>query len=188
MYWPDGSPASLPIHFHVNPGETFADFLGREGDREFFDINSGETYTLREIYALTEAKPTDALRVTPEALAPLEGRLLDVGALRAVRKKLNDLLDQRGFERLERDHIGAPAAAQELPATSLAGVSPRSVLGRKLAEMTTGDVANLSRDDFITLARKGVSARRQSAVERQAGQVWDVAKEVAKISRVWRGE
>jgi hypothetical protein len=183
----DGSWVSLPAYFSVEPGETAADFLAREGDREYYDPETDRSFTLREIYALGELDPHTTLEEMDEVLTPLEGIRLRIEDLRVVRAGLEELLDSEGMEHLERDHAGTPAAASNLLAVGLRGVSSRSALGKKVADMTVADVGAMDREAFVARAVEDVPERRRTAVETQAREVWNGAVRVARISRAWGG-
>jgi hypothetical protein len=183
----DGSWVSLPAYFSVESGETVAGFLAREGDREFYDLETDRSVTLREIYALGELDPHTTIEETAEVVSPLEGIRLRIDDLRVVRAGLDELLDSEGMEHLERDHAGTPAAATKLLAVGLRGVSSRSHLGRKVAGMTVADVEAMDREAFVALAVEGVPERRRRAVETQAREVWNGAVRVARLSRAWGG-
>lgn len=184
----DDSWAVLPFYATVQPGENLAAFLAREGGRSLYDPATGETYTLAELYTLAGADPEGALNDVADAVAPLEGLRLKVADLRLLRAGLADLLDNRGIKRLDERHLGAPGAAPELPASDLAGVNPRSTLGRKLANRTVADVAGLSRADFLAEISQDVPANQRKEVERQAGEIWSRATRVTNLGRAWRGE
>jgi hypothetical protein len=184
----DGSPVYLPGHFEVRAGESYADLLTRERDREFYDPVSEETFTLGELYAMAGASASETVRGIADALAPLEGLRIETAKLREARIGLEPLLDKRGVRRLDRKHLASPARASTLPATDIHGVSPRSQLGKRLADMTIGDIAGMSLEDFLALAREGVAERRLRSVERQAEAIWDRATEVDRIARAWRNQ
>jgi hypothetical protein len=185
---PDGSWVSAPVHVSVEAGDSYADFLDRHGDEAFHDPASGETYTLRELYALTDVDPGASVGSVSEAVAPLEGISLRVADLRVARASLEEMLDNRGLERLESNYAGSPGAAGRLEAVDIRGVGPRSALGKKVAEMTVADIAELSREDFVELALEGISARRRKATEAQASEVWAHATRVVRLSNAWRGQ
>ena len=196
---PDGSTAMLPAFFSVERGSTVADLLEREGDRSFFDPATDRTYTLREIYRAAGVRPSTRLDSAAAALAPLEGKPLaaagapvrDEGEAPSVttparedtertraparladRERLRDTIDPSALEGL-RD----VAEVRDLPATSIAGVSATSDLGKRLSGMTIGDVGAMTRDEFVEHATLEVSARRRKQTAQQAEEVWRRAKE-----------
>jgi hypothetical protein len=206
----DGSPVTVPAFFEVVPGETLDDLLNREGDREFFDPATDTTTTLRDLYAGSGVARTTRLTGTASALAPLEGRTLRAGAASGTApgtasgatdagpttapsgartgsgatrapRELATLLDPSAVDRLEREHGGDVARAAELPATAIAGIAPDSTLARNIGEMTIGDVAALSRDEFIARAAKGGTARQGKQLEKQAAKVWDAARKMGEL-------
>ncbi len=175
----DGTPVTVPGFFEVERGMTVADLLEREGDRELFDPTTDRTFTLRDLYAHAEISPGTVLESTAAALAPLEGRTFDPDAVREGRRAAEEVLDREGLERLDRELLGAPARARELPVTTLAGVGKTSALGKRLAGRTIGEVAGQPRDEFIASAVEGVAARNRKQVEEQAAAVWDTAARLA---------
>jgi hypothetical protein len=182
----DGTWMSLPVYFSVEPRETYGSFLAREGDRQYYDLTGNRTYTLRELYAMAEVDPDEKIENADEAVSPLEGLRLKVEDLRVVRSGIAGALDGRGLERMDREHAGSPVAAAALPATDLAGVGPRSALGKKLAGMSVADVASMEKQAFIDKALEGVPAARHKAVERQAAETWTNASKVNRLSKAWR--
>ena len=183
---PDRSAVYIPAHFAVQSGETYASFLAREGGRELYDPVLKTSFTLGELYALSGVNPSTTIHGVAEAVTPLEGVTLRLNELRTTRAALAEALDASGTERLVEDFANAPAAADKLSASTLRGVSTRSALGRKLANLTVADVAATDRETFIASALEGVPARQKTAVENQAGEVWDNAKRVTGISRNWQ--
>lgn len=180
MLRPDGSPATFPAFFTVRPGETAAALLEREGDRSYYDPLSDEVITLRTLYAHAGVADDAVFTGTASALAPLEGRTLPVG--RGLdRPVLEEVLDRKGLDRLDRELGGAPDRATELPATLLVGVGPRSTLGRFVAEMTIDEVAGQTQDEFAEAAAETAPARRKADVRRQAATVWRNAIRVRKL-------
>jgi hypothetical protein len=201
----DGSTAMLPAFFSVERGSTVADLLEREGDRAYFDPATEQTYSLREIYRAASVSPSTRLEGTASALAPLEGKTLRgigatpatpegeaapvrAGAERAHRatptapeairedaiERLRDAIDPSALERLRSE-----AEVADLPATSIAGVSATSALGKRLSELTIGDVAAMTRAEFIAHATRDVATRRRGDVTRQADEVWRRAQTVS---------
>lgn len=182
----DGSRVYIPAHFTVEAGETMASFLSREGSRELHDPTTGETYTLAELYAMTEIDPQSTIRGIADVLVPLEGLTLRLESLRRTRNRLEALLDSRGIRRLDQEHAGAPALAGELLANDIRGIGPRSSLGQRLSTMTIAEAASLDRETFMSRVLEDVTDERQRArIERQAGEVWNLATEVSSLSRDW---
>ncbi len=182
----DGSALYVPIYADVQAGETFGSYLAREGGRQLLDEATGTAFTLRELYQMAGVNPNATIRTAAEAAAPLEGLVVDRSALADTQVELEINLDMRGLERLEREHVGAPARAADLPVTDIRGVSPRSTLGRKVADMSIASVVELSREAFVARMVEGVASTQVTAVTNQAGDVWDKAKQVVDISRTWR--
>lgn len=182
----DGSALYVPIYADVQAGETFGSYLAREGGRQLLDEATGTAFSLRELYQMAGVNPNATIRTAAEAAAPLEGLVVDRSALADTQVELEINLDMRGLERLEREHVGAPARAADLPVTDIRGVSPRSTLGRKVADMSIASVVELSREAFVARMVEGVASTQVTAVTNQAGDVWDKAKQVVDISRTWR--
>jgi hypothetical protein len=182
----DGSALYVPIYADVQAGETFGSYLAREGERQLLDEATGTAFTLRELYQMAGVNPNATIHTATEAAAPLEGLVVDRSALADTQVELEINLDMRGLERLEREHVGAPARAADLPVTDIRGVSPRSTLGRKVADMNIASVVELSREAFVARMVEGVASTQVTAVTNQAGDVWDKAKQVVDISRTWR--
>ena len=183
----DGTAVTFPMFFTVNAGETVADLLEREGGREFYDARTDRTITLGDVYAAAHVAPSTKLTGALDALAPLEGKTLKVAlpGVPGVRETLSALLDQSGMERLDREHAGDPARAGELTATLLAGVSPRSELGKRLGDRKVGDIAALSRAEFLETVVKleKVPEKRRKEVETQAVSVWSAARRVVDVGK-----
>jgi hypothetical protein len=183
---PDRSVVYLPAYFTVQPGETYASFLKREGGRELVDPVLKTSFTLGELYAVAGINPAATIHSVAEAVTLLEGMTLRLHELRTTHLALAEVLDLSGTERLMTDFANAPAAAAKLSVIAIRGVGPRSALGQKLASMTIAEVASTDREAFIASALEGVSARQKTAVANQAGEVWDNAQKVVSISRNWR--
>ncbi len=102
----------------------------------------------------------------------LEGGRIDRGALANV-------LDPRWIRRWESEHGAEPAALGTLPASALHGISPRSELGRAVANMKIADITGLSRDDFLATVRRAVPRPAdREALERRATELWERARNV----------
>ena len=195
---PDGRDAMLYAHFAVERPETVRELLAREGDREYYDGETDTLFTLREAYVMA-AVPLDArVTGTASALALLEGARLelprrdadvDAGAdtgseaepRGGVGPALERELDRRGLDRLTRELGGATARAGELPATDLIGVSPRSALGKAVADMTIADVANADRERFVERVAAAAPARQRTQVKEHAAELWARASRVMSL-------
>lgn len=186
MNRPDNSVVYIPANFSVEAGETYESFLVREGNREYYDPAREETYVLSELMAMAGIEPEATIDSVAEAVAPLQGLTVRPNALRGAREELQELLDQQGYTNLVERHRAAPASAEKLMATDIRGVSPRSTLGKKVADLTVADVAGSSRAEFIERMLQDVPERQRTAVENQAGQVWDAATQVTEVSRSWK--
>ncbi|HEY7619990.1 MAG TPA: hypothetical protein VH834_09465 [Solirubrobacteraceae bacterium] len=176
---------SMPATFEVKRGDTYGSLLAREGARTYGDPATGDSYTLSELYAAAGVDPAAPVGSVTEALAPLEGRSLDVEGLRVVQSGLRELLDRRGAERLHAEHADLPAAAGSLPAVELTGVAAKSPLGGALADATIADVAGQDRDAFVEKVAEGVPDRQRAAVRRQAAEVHAAATRVARLAAGW---
>lgn len=171
--------------FEVTPGETIGELLSREGDRTLVDLGTGDTVTLREVYAAAGADPATKVDGVAAALAPLEGAKIDVAGLRIVRTAYDSLIDQHGLERLEATHVGSPAAAAELPAQSLRAVEDASAVGKLVARKTVAEVAATPKDEFVDAATKGLKGAALTSEKARAEQVWSEASRVVKLSGAW---
>ena len=145
-----------------------------------------ETFTLRELFALTHVDLETTIETAEEALAPLEGAKLKLADLRTVKSRLAELLDSGGMERLDEEHAGTPAAVDELPVINIDGVSSRSILGRKISGLKISDVSGMTKREFIYKALENVDEQDREAVKRQAKQVWFTAVRLAGLCRAWR--
>jgi hypothetical protein len=105
-----------------------------------------------------------------------------------VRGGLEDLLSERGLDRLDQVHAGAPGAATELPAKEIAGVRARSPLAATLGDRKIADVAASDKDSFVARAFKGVPQTRRKAVTAEAEELWTRASRIATLSESWRGQ
>ena len=88
-----------------------------------------------------------------------------------MREHLRDTIDAATLAELPHD-----ADVATLPATTLAGVSESSALGKRLARLTIGEVGAMSRDELLGRVTKEVSARQRKQVERQAEEIWRNAR------------
>ena len=181
----DGRWMSVPGTFEVKPGETLRTMLAREGDRTLVDASSGETATVRELFATVGADPEAEVRSVADALTHLEGRTLDVPGLRVVKGAYEETLDVHGLERLDAAFAGAPGAAPRLPATALRGVEAKSPVGAFVADRTVADVAGEARGDFVAGATEGLKGTRLKRERERAETVWDNARRVAKLGAAW---
>ena len=183
MSRPTGETVGVPAFFTVEPGMTIADLIEREGDREFFDPVTNRRASLRDLYALSEADPGTVLDSAASALAPLEGRVLDIAGLTLGRSVLEETLEARGLDRLHGDLVGAPVRAAILPATVLKGVEARSPLATKLKNLTIAQVAKQPREEFVATVLKGASAKTRKDLEAQAVRTWEAATRVAELGK-----
>jgi len=179
---------TVPASFEVKRDDTYGTLLAREGAKAYGDPATGDSYTLSELYAAAGVDPAAPVGSVTEALAPLEGRRLDIEGLRVVHAGLNELLDSRGVDRLRAEHADLPAAAPSLPAVELTGVAPGSPLGGALADTTIADVAGQDRDAFVAKAAEGVAEGQRDAVRRQAAEVHAAATRVARLAAGWHGD
>jgi hypothetical protein len=181
MNRPDGSPVEIPAYFAVTPGMTVADLVNREGDREFLDPATNDTFTLRELYAHSEVSPATVLNSTAGALAPLEDRTFDPAGIREGRATVMELLNAKAVEHVERDFGGAPARAKTLPATSLAGVESHAALKKRLGARTIAEVAAKPKDAFVASVVRGLVSGARKDAEVAAAEVWEAAGRIARI-------
>jgi hypothetical protein len=185
---PDGSVSYLPVRFDVMPGETFASFVSREGDRQFADMTTGEVFSLRDLYATAGVDPTTTLNTQADATAILGNVTLRLGDLRDTRDVLNTLLDLGGIHQLDSEYLGAPTGVTELDATGLRGVGPDSALGQQLTGTRVGEIAALSRAAFVNQVVEAAPTASQDTLRRQAGETWDNAAAAVQLTRVWRAQ
>ncbi len=178
----DGTAVTFPMFFTVTAGETVADLLEREGEREFYDAVTDRTLTLRNVYVAARVEPSTKLHSSLDALGQLEGKTLNVvlPGVPGARETLSTLLDPSGLERLDQEHQGDPARAGLLEATLLAGVSSKSELGRRLGSRTVAEVAEMSRAAFLdeVVKLEKIPEKRRKDVENQAVTVWAAARRV----------
>ena len=107
----------------------------------------------------------------PEA-SPPGTRTVSDAALARTRIRLRDTIDSSVLNDLREDQEVA-----SLPATSIVGVSTGSALGRRLENMTVGDVGAMTREEFIDHATHDVGARRRRQAQRQAEEIWRKAQD-----------
>jgi hypothetical protein len=181
-----GELTELPAYFSVRPGDTFGTLLEREGGRTFEDPETGDVFTLGDVYAAAAVDPDQSVGSTMEALAPLEGLDLRPGELDLVRRGLGELIDTNGLERLDREHAGAPGGAAELPASHLLVHGPKSRLAARLGDPTIGEVAESDPDELVARAVKGVRAARRPAFEQEVRDLHAAANRVVRLGRVYR--
>ena len=74
----DGSSATLPASFTVDPGSTIGDVLSANGDSQLFDPITDRSYTLRSIYTAAKVAPSTRVDSTAAAIGLLEGRTLAI--------------------------------------------------------------------------------------------------------------
>jgi hypothetical protein len=182
-----GELAQMPAYFSVRRDDTFGSLLEREGTRTLEDLETGDMYTLGDLYAIAGVDPAQLVGSTMEALAPLEGLDVSAGDLAVVRESIGGLLDAGGIARLEREHAGAPAAAVDLPATDLDGVAARSTLGKHLKNVMVGELAAMDPDELTAKVVEGVPAARKEKLEEQVRKVHAAAVRVAKLTGLLGG-
>jgi hypothetical protein len=177
--------ASVPATFTLQPDETVGTLLAREGDTQYRDPATGDSYTLSELYASAAVDPDTPVRSHAEALAPLEGRRLDIGGLRVVRGALDELLDRGATDALDKDHAGAPSAAGELRAADLGGRTSKGV-AEALADETIAEVAREPRESFVKRMSAGAAKSRTGAIEREAAELHATARRVVGLADAWK--
>ncbi|MBC7894665.1 MAG: hypothetical protein H7066_04585 [Cytophagaceae bacterium] len=178
----DGSAVAVPAYFEVKAGETFGDFMNREGDRELYDPATGQTLALRTLYASAKVPASQPLVNSAATLALLEGIALpgesspeeDEGG---SRDPLADLIDRGALDRL-RAEAGDTHAAARLDAGSLQGVDASSALGKRLKGMKIADVAALTEDELVKTTTEGLKGRQKTDAEAQARSAWQSARKV----------
>ena len=181
----DGQWLEVQGRFDVTPGETIGNLLSREGGRTLVDLRTGDTATLREVYAAAGADPATKVDSVAGALAPLEGAKIDTAGLRIVRAAYDGLIDRHGLAHLDAAHAGSPAAAAQLPAQSLRTVEDASAVGKHVAAKTVAEVAATTKDTFVAAATKGLKGPVLKSEKARAEQVWSEAARVVKLSSAW---
>ena len=183
----DGTTVMLPAFFSVERGSTVSDLLDREGAREYYDPASDRLFTLREIYKNANVPVSAKISSTAAALSPLEGQVFDAAApartpanpagdadVAALRERLRDTLDPSALA-----GVTSEDDAIDLPATSLAGVSATSALGKRLGELSIRDVVSMTSDAFIAHVTEGASTRQRRDIAKQAAEVWERAQRLS---------
>ena len=181
---PQAGMRTLPVYFDVHAGETFADLIAREGGREYV-ADTGEKFTLADVYAMAAVNPRETVRSVTDALRPLEALAVRPEDLEVTRRALDALVDDGGLARLAAEHADAPAQVAELPATDLMGLSERGALARSLAGLTVGDVAGRDRDQFVDEAAARARGAARQRLREQADEVWVTADRVRRIAAAW---
>lgn len=182
----DGTWTTMPINFSVTAGETLAALLDTEGERQYYDPSTGDSYALRELYAVAGAKPDTVLASVDDAIRPLEGVTLDVPGLRVVQGSIASLLGSGGMEKLQAAALGSPSAALTLKADALQGVDTGSKLGKAVAGKTVAEVAAMPLAEFVKKATTGVAANQAEALKTRAREVWTTASRVANLANAWK--
>lgn len=180
-----GRWTTLQPRFEVEPGDTLGTVLGREGDKVYVDLLTGEGYALREIYVAVGADLDRPVTTVSEALAPLEARNADIAGLRVVRGRLDALLTTQGSTELDATHGGSPASAGRLEIHALAGVDPQGAVADASAGMTIAGVAGLTRDAFVRRVRQRAPAPQRSAAAVDARAAWETANRVTDLATAW---
>jgi hypothetical protein len=165
--------------------DTVRHVIEREGNTAYVDSRTGDTATLRELYAAAGADPNTKVASVAEALAPLEGATIDVAGLRVVRNAYEEVLDKHGLDHLDETFAGSPSAGAKLPAAALRGVETKSAVGKYIAKMTVADVAALPQEEFVAETTKGLRAAQREAEAERAKEVWAAATRVTKLSSAW---
>jgi hypothetical protein len=184
----NGTWTTMPVYFSVKVNEKLESLLQTEGDRQYYDASSGETYTLRELYSVAGAKPDMVLANLQDALRPLEGLTLDVPGLRVVQNSIGQMISASGMDRLHSNALGNPSAAPELKAEILQGMEAASKLGKAVAGKTIAEVADMPQADFIKKATLGVEAKQAAALKAQALEVWINASRVVSLANAWKNK
>ena len=187
----DGTSVTLPAYFEAKRDETVGNLLDREGNRRYYEPSSGTSYTLRDIYAGAGIDENTRLSAgATGALAPFEGKPLELGERRDVRIALDSLLAPPGLEWLDHERNSDPTRAGDVAAKHLRDVGEGSPIAATLGDMTVRALADTKRDEFIArasdefAAREGVLATpsRRVVMEREAGLAYDRARTLVGIA------
>ena len=181
-----GTWTTMPIYFSVTAGETLGTLLEAEGERQYYDPSSGDTYTLRELYSVAGTKPDTVLGRVEDAIRPLEGLTLDVPGLRVVQGSITGLISDSGMGKLQAAALGNPSAAPTLKADALQGIEAGSKLGKAVAGKTIAEVAAMPVAEFVKKATAGVPVDRVAALKTQAREVWSNASRVVNLANAWK--
>jgi len=107
----------------------------------------------------------------PAGGASRVGGAVDAKDIVALHDRLRDDIDPSALSSITHE-----GDAADLPATSLAGVSKMSALGKRLDTLSIGDVGAMTSDAFVAHVTTGVSARQRKQVAQQAVEVWERAQ------------
>lgn len=179
----DGSTSTLPMYFSVRDGDTVESLLEREGERMYYDPGTDSRVSLREIFAGAGADPAASVSRVSDALGMLEGRTIDLAGLTPAREVLESTLTKEARDRLEREALGSPAMAANLPATALFGVGKRSPVGERIKDLSIGEVADLDRETFIAEVVAAAPESRRESEGKKALEAWEAAARVRGLAR-----
>jgi hypothetical protein len=127
----------------------------------------------------------DRDRISTIERAPGRGNITYEVANIAMVEMIND----SGLNVLERNFSGDLSHAVELDATEIRGVSANSILGRAVAEMTIGEIAAVSLDEFVnTITTRGeLSENEIDNITRRAPEIHRRALRIANVAENVRG-
>ena len=183
---PLGRFGRLEFEVDVKPDDTFGSLISREGGRRLRDVSTGESFLLRDLYALARVKPEDRVTTLGEAMLPLEGLVLRADDARTVRESLEAILSPDALVALDRDHGGALDATPEISSANLAGARSHPRVASNLGALSVADAAKSDRAEFIKAATKGVKVAERRAAEAAAAAAWADARRVVAIVNAWK--
>lgn len=165
----------------VAEGLSNAQILAR--DEPATVVETGETYALRGLYALTRVGPTDDRGKHRRGRTAARGRSTRRASLHATRSGLEHLRGHDGLDLLKREHAAPPASALSLPAGSLTGAKDSPAASR-LKELTIGDLGSRCREKALGFVRRVGSARRKEA-ESETLDAWSRAVRARRLGPAW---
>lgn len=98
-------------------------------------------------------------------------------------------IDDDGMRVLEEEHGGALGAATELSITYLKDLGPTSEVGLRLEDVTVGDVAGMSfeeYEDFVEEKLENIASTKRRHFDSRARDFWTRAHEVELLTRPYR--
>jgi hypothetical protein len=100
-----------------------------------------------------------------------------------------EMINDTGFNALERNFSGDLSHAVELAATEIRGVSANSILGRAVAEMTIGEIAAVPLEEFVSTitARGELSESEIDNITRRAPEIHRRALRIVNVAENVRG-
>jgi hypothetical protein len=166
---------SVPAAFDVKRADTIGAVLERAGDTTYRDPATGEADTLSR-YAAAGADPATKVHSATEALAPLEGRRLDVEGLPLVRSGIDALLHAPAQARRRRRPRRPRPSSRRCPGSPVA---------ERLGDATIADMAAQPRNAFVARVVEIPKGSPRATARRHAEAVHDAAKRLARLADAW---